>query len=425
MSFGIPVRNGLGVGLLASTFLSSLRIGGRPAMFLNFIGTNSLDSRVTFTRGTTATFVGSNGLIQTAAIDAPRFDYDPATLAPKGLLIEEQRTNLLTYSEQFDNASWTKTAATVTANTTISPDGTMTADTLTENTANSTHRAFAVVTLAAVPHTSSIYVKAGTRSWFYIRLTGSTGAQRNAFFNVSTGVLGTVDVGLTASITPAGNGWYRCVATINDPFAGFTNIFGIADANGNITYTGNGTGSLIYWGAQLEVGAFASSYIPTVASTVVRNIDFASMTSTNFSSWYNQTQGTFLFTGDTVGNVAGKYPRPFNANDGSANNRIFQYVNSTGSQIGTQTSISGGLATAQVSNTISSNTVFKSASAYQSGSIATVLNGGTIATASNSGVPTVDRLFIGSADEPINGHVRQIAYYNTRLTNATLQVLTT
>lgn len=397
---------------------------GVPSLVLDFLTTTSLDSRITFTRGSTATFTGSNGLIQSAAINAPRFDYDPVTLAPKGLLIEEQRTNLLKYSEQFDNASWTKTAATVTENTTISPDGTMTADTLTENTDNSTHRAFAVATLAAVPHTSSIYVKAGTRSWFYIRLTGSTGAQRNAFFNVSTGVLGTVDVGLTASITPAGNGWYRCVATINDPFSGFTNIFGIADANGNITYTGNGTGSLIYWGAQLEVGAFASSYIPTVASTVIRNIDFASMTSTNFSSWYNQTQGTFLFTGDTVGNVAGKYPGPFNANDGSANNRIFQYVNSTGSQIGTQTSISGGLATAQVSNTISSNTVFKSASAYQSGSIATVLNGGTIATASNSGVPTVDRLFIGSADEPINGHVRQINYYKTRLLNSQLQTLT-
>ena len=83
---------------------------------------------ITFTRSTTATFVGSNGLIQSAAINAPRFDFDPVTLAPLGFLIEEQRVNLLLYSAEFDNAAWAKTNTTITANATTSPDGTANAD---------------------------------------------------------------------------------------------------------------------------------------------------------------------------------------------------------------------------------------------------------------------------------------------------------
>ena len=109
----------------------------RPSLNLNFQG-GKLDSRVTFARSTTGTFVGSDGLIQTAAINTPRFDYDPVTLACKGLLIEEQRVNLLTYSDDFSNAAWTKTNATVTANAVAAPDGTTTADTLTASGANGT-----------------------------------------------------------------------------------------------------------------------------------------------------------------------------------------------------------------------------------------------------------------------------------------------
>ena len=86
MSFGIPVRNGLGIGLLPSTAVSTLRIGGRPALILNFIGTTSLDSRVTFTRTTTATVTGSNGAIQSSAINEPRFDYDPTTQCCRAVL---------------------------------------------------------------------------------------------------------------------------------------------------------------------------------------------------------------------------------------------------------------------------------------------------------------------------------------------------
>ena len=102
------------------------------ALNLNFT-TGTLDSRITFTRSTTGSYYNSAGVLSTAAINAPRFDYDPVTLESVGLLIEESRTNLLTYSEQFDNAVWTKSNASITANAIIAPDGTLTADKLVED----------------------------------------------------------------------------------------------------------------------------------------------------------------------------------------------------------------------------------------------------------------------------------------------------
>ena len=169
--------------------------------------------------------------------------------------------NLLTFTQQFDNAAWTKTAATVTANTTAAPDGTSTADTLTEDTtAVTAHRVLTTVAVAAAAHTASIYVKAGTRSWFYIRLTDSGAVQRYAYFNVGAGTLGTVETNLTASITDAGNGWYRCVATVNVAATSLPVVFAITDGNNSQVYTGNGTGSLFCWGAQLEAASAATTY---------------------------------------------------------------------------------------------------------------------------------------------------------------------
>jgi len=199
----------------------------------------TFDQLLDFTRTTAATFVGSNGLIQNTAASR----------------------NLFTFTQEFDNAAWTKTAAAVTANTTVAPDGTSTADTITEDTAAaSNHRVFRSFATAAVAHTASVYFKAGTRSWAYIRLTDSGNAFRHAYFDLSTGTLGTVETNLTASITDAGNGWYRCVATVSAAFTTSTTVFGIANANGGASYDGNGTGNLFIWGAQYEVGSTATTY---------------------------------------------------------------------------------------------------------------------------------------------------------------------
>jgi hypothetical protein len=356
-----------------------------------------------------------------SAYYGPRFDYDPVTLAPRGLLIEEARTNLLTYSEQFDNAAWVKLNATINANATTSPDGTVNADKLAEDaTASVGHLISQGPTLTAVAHTYSVYAKASERNW--ICLLNNSVANVLAFFNLTTGTIGTVGSGATATITNAGNGWYRCSITFTAIAAANNCHIRLAPSDNVLSYNGvAGSGAFIY-GAQLEAGAFATSYIPTVASTVSRSADVATMTGTNFSSWYNQSEGTMVVSCDAFSPASA--PIIYAISDGTANNRIqsnadagFHLFVSSGGV--TQASIDAG--------TFVANAIQKLGAVYKLNDFAAVIDGGTVGTDASGTVPTVDRLNIGSGatgGSPLNGHIRSLAYYNTRLPNTQLQTLT-
>jgi predicted hotdog family 3-hydroxylacyl-ACP dehydratase len=350
-----------------------------------------------------------------AAYYGPRFDYDPVTLAAKGLLIEEQRTNLVLQSQTFGTSPWFTNNATITANTTVAPDGTTTASKLVEDTSNNLHRVAQVPTLTAVPHTATIYAKPAGRNWIYI---ANASLSQAAYFNVSTGVIGTVVGATTATIAPAGNGWYRCSITSTPSAAAQNYSFYTANADLSFSYTGDGTSGLFLWGAQLEAGSFATSYIPTVASQVTRSADVASMTGTNYSSWYNPSEGTlvaeFTFLPRTLSGTA------VIAYNGSANGR-WSYFSSASARMldGTNTAIAG--------STSIPNAINKTASALSSAGMAISLNGAAPGTSAYVGTfGSQDALNIGSQSgaASINGHIRQIAYYNTRLPDATLQALT-
>jgi hypothetical protein len=204
----------------------------------------------------------------TDRLNVPRLSYEYGS-AP-ALLLEPQRTNLALQSESFDNVSWIKSNSSVTANTTTSPDGNTTADSLIENTSSGLHFVYQSVGIAGT-YTLSFYVKANTRNWVYITMFDGI-ADRGAFFNVSTGVVGNIDSGVTASIQSVGNGWYRCIVTATN-LAVFSSSCQLATANGTRIYTGDGTSGLFIWGAQLELGAYATTYIPTQATSVTRIAD--------------------------------------------------------------------------------------------------------------------------------------------------------
>lgn len=364
-----------------------------------------------------------------SAYYGPRFDYDPVTLAPRGLLIEEQRVNLLTYSEQFDNAAWTKTGATVSANATAAPDGTTTADKLVENTATATHQiAQGANVVSGTSYTVSVYAKAAERTRLQINtnLISAGFVYITAKFDLSTGVVSSVDAGLTASIQAVGNGWYRCVVTGT---AGATTskdfILNLLDASGNASYTGNGTSGIFLWGAQLEAGAFATSYIPTVASTVTRSADVATMTGTNFSSWYNQSAGSFVVETVTFKPTSvSATGLIIDVSDGGISNRnriSFDTASAAGA------TVVGGVTQAALTQNYTANAVEKLAYAVAVNDFAFVRNGSVVGTDTSGTIPTVDRMFIGNAAGSaafLNGHIRQIAYYNSRLPNAQLQSLT-
>lgn len=418
----------LGVGLWSGvpgfwSGAAGLIDGLGAALDLNFLAGAPLDSRITFTRSTTATRVNASGLIESVAIDGPRFDYDPVTLAPKGLLIEEQRTNLLTYSEQLDNAAWTKDNATVTANATTAPDGTSSADKLTETATSGAHRAWRAPTTTAAAHTFTVYLKAAERS-FALLYAGVTNV--GIMFNLSTGAT-TAVAGMTAptasSATAVGNGWYRCSMTFTATAAANSVFVYAATDAATYSYAGTAGSGLFIWGAQLEAGAFATSYIPTVASQVTRTADVATMTGTNFSSWYNANAGTFVFNGDssTISGVN----FILTASDGTNNNRFGFYRSGA---------ILGGYVTTatvtQMDITASSvvvNVPFKSAVAATLNDGNFSFNGGIGTTDTSISMPSPNQLGIGNANGSgfLNGHIQSIRYYPTRLTNQQLQVLST
>jgi hypothetical protein len=197
---------------------------------------------LTFSRASSATRVASNGLI------------------------EKVRTNIALQSQTFDNASWTKSNSTITANATTAPDGTSTADKIVENTSNAAHYVNSTNASSGVITTVSFYAKKNERDFAMVFLTGTAGSA--AWFDLTNGTVGTKQGAvLSHSITFAGSGWYRCTATYSSISS---NDFAISlsTADSVFSYTGDGTSSIFIWGAQIESGDIATDYIATTSAAV-------------------------------------------------------------------------------------------------------------------------------------------------------------
>ena len=226
----------------------------------------------------------------------PRLDYSGGASCPS-LLLEPQRTNDITFSESFDNAAWTKGNATISANTsaTLDPSGYNGSDKLQEDSSTNPHY-FGHDTVSASSGNSvtfSIFLKAAERNWAAIRLYTGFGS-KFGYFNLSTGTLGTVDSGATASIISYGNGWYRCSLTVTMDSSSVTLPYVYTSTGDGVnTYTGT-TGSGIYcFGGQQEIGAYATSYIPTLSTAVTRVVD--NTLTSGLSGSLPQTAGTLFW----------------------------------------------------------------------------------------------------------------------------------
>jgi hypothetical protein len=348
----------------------------------------------------------------------PRFDYDPATLAPKGLLIEEQRTNLLTYSSEFDNATWNKNASIViTANANTAPDGTMTADEFSGSLVNCGVWRVSTTT-ASIPHIYSIYLKNVNNATNL--LVGCDANPANAFirFNSVTGEITSVAGNVTSSsVIAIGNGWYRVTV-------GFVPTTTLPTF---VLYSTSGASATwLVWGAQLEAGAFSTSYIPTTSATVTRAADNASMVGSNFSSWYNQSAGTVYCASDSPLTTTTAQMNWY-INDGNTNNTMFNRKNL--SNLNATAVVSGGVTQGDITSfsAITAYSTVKSAFAYKLNDLAISVNGASVGTDLAATIPTVDRIHLGqniSNGQILNGHIQSIKYYPTRLPNADLQRLT-
>jgi hypothetical protein len=400
------------------------------ALDLQFAADKTLTARKgptpVFTRGSTGTFVGSNGLIQSAAINTPRFDHTAAGVC-RGLLIEESRTNLCLQSEDMNSATWGKVNGTISNNFGTSPDGTTNADKFVEDSASSGKyfRQANLITIAnSTVYTWSVYAKADGRNFCSVQGDTSSGFLGTASFDLLNGTVGAVTAGTTATIQSVGSGWYRLAVTSTSTGTGVRPGFLLrTNATGTATqsYQGDGVSGVLFWGAQLEAGSFATSYIPTTTGSVVRSADVCSITGANFTSFYNQSEGTMLTNAFTP---ASGDRTVLAADDNTANEMI--RLRTEGTNPFFKVTDGGSELVAIDAGTVSANTSFKLIGAYKLDDFASSINGGAAVTDTSGTTPTVDRMRIGAGQggNTMCGCVASLRYYKKRLPNAKLQALT-
>ena len=355
----------------------------------------------------------------TAAVYSLPIDYNPTTFASLGVLIEEQRTNLLTYSEQFDNAAWVKASSTVTANQATAPDGTVTADLFVPTAVVANHDVRQVVTVAAVSYTLSVHAKPAGYDWLHITYFNGT-VDVQAYFNVATGAIGGTTGSPVTTINSVGNGWYRCSIAFTGVVGRNNFDVGVVPADGGRAVAGNGASGGYLWGAQLEAGAFPTSYIPTVASQVTRAADQVSILTSAFG--YNAAAGTVAVQGSGIRGVDSRYVSIINV---STNARTIDVFSPAGVTVRTYSDAAGFLDPSP--NSIAALSENKVAAAYKLNDYAVALNGGSVSVdTTTAALPTADVMRVGryTAQQP-NGYIKRLTYFPTRRTNADLQGLTT
>ena len=403
--------NGTGSTTVA-LFSFNLPSGSASSFDIAFAQVELRSSVTAYTATTTAPITNYIPALQTAASGVARFEHNPVTGESLGLEIEEQRTNLFTYSDDFSNAAWAKVSSTVTSNTIVAPDGSLTGDKLIGNS-GSAGRTNQQLNISAVSHTFSVYAKKAEMSWMYIMQAATGGA----YFDLQNGAVGTVDAGHTATITSVGNGWYRCSITFTGAAVLTTYRIYSTTANGTLA-TGDGYSGIYIWGAQLEAGSFATSYIPTVASQVTRSADSATMTGTNFSSWYRADEGTLYGEFNGIPELTSAQ-QAFKVWDGANNNRT--QISLVGSSAFFVRMVNGGALQANLGGTPTANTAYKIAGAYKTNDTAVSISGASALTDTSCILPVVNQAVISSNI----GTIKKLAYYPARLTNSELQGLTT
>ena len=377
----------------------------------------------TFNRNSSATRIAKNGLITSVATDIPRLDYpliDGVVNGCPSLLLEPQRTNAAPYSEAFDNSFWIKADATVVGGFSA-PDGSNNAFKLIEGTSNSQHnvRSDFIATTNGSEIASSIFVKADTRS--------EVSLQEIAY----TVVYLTVDLisetittnGTSANLTKLDNGWFRIdiVSTCNIVTAWRVS----PSLNGTSTYQGDGTSGIYIWGFQLEdVASYATSYIPTEGSAVTRLADTAS--GSGNSEVFNDSEGVLFAEMSVLANdlsIEG-----VSINNVSASNRVVIFKWNTSNTIRARVT-SNSVNTFDFDVVVSDITNFnKIALKYKENDFALWINGIEVATDSIGATPIglselgFDSDGLGGASS--YGKTKELAYYNTALTDLELETLT-
>jgi len=370
----------------------------------------------TTTRGSIATRVNKEGLIEVVGNDIPRIDYTDS--ADGALLLEPSRSNLITYSEDFSNGVWNiGGATTIILDNLLSPDGEQSSYKQVENnTINSfsTRYSTSISYTSGLKYTTSIFAKSDNRNLMIRSYNGSSDI--DTIFDLSNG---TILSGSTGEIKDYGNGWYRCSHTITAQSTintAYSASFVLANGS-SYSYQGDGTSGIYIWGAQVEQGSYPTSYIPTSGSSVTRQADTAS--GAGNSEVFNDSQGVLFANIAALSDDSTN--RVITLSDGTTSNRVQVYFNSSNG-------ITGGVAN-QASISYSTNIKLNSKVAfkYKTNDFALWVSGFKVGTdvigSSPNGLKEID-FDNGASSSNYYGKTKELGYYDTALTDEELEYIT-
>ena len=378
--------------------------------------------------------LGSGGDIISYATDEPAFEFN-ADGSYKGLLVEPAATNICLQSEDI-STSWNPITATITTNDTTAPDGNATADKLNDDGGGGTATGVSVVqenisVSANTKYTASVFLKADQLSFASVEAQNyDGGTDGRQFFGLSgAGSLGTASNLNDSSITAYPNGWYRCTITWTQGAADTSVDIRIYVANSisDRTVDRDGTSSIFVWGAQVETGPIATSYIPTTTASVTRVKDQIALESA--SSLIGQTEGTIYIEVDWR-LATGTTQNLLNLNDGTGSNRFF-IQKTTANFLIMFAQANSVVLTSQGVDSSGFSGIQKIAFAYADSDFELYRNGSSISSdtsGSLAALATLTDIDLGQnrdASAQANMHIRAFALYPKRLSDAEAQALTT
>lgn len=392
-----------------------------PSLSFDFTQGSLASSVGSFTlslsRNSNATYFDEDGVMKTVSAHQPRFGYDPTTHQPKGLLVEESRTNRVAHSKNI--GGWTAYGGTseVTLDTHLAPDGTMTADTFRDADASGSVVWFSTATVGTADlYTGSVYLRKKTSAsqpsrvvlWY---LGTGTAQQSMVEINLVTGAHSASGLREGYGVESRGDYWYVWISARN-------NNTGNTGLRLTLTHAG-GAGtveSTVAWGAQLEMGAFPTSFIHTNGASATRQADVVSL---NQTTWLDPSVGSFVaFAERNSGHSSDATYPIFSVDDGTANNAIrFLWQNRSAGDYAEWSMFRSGaeqlsLSTANGSLTSAGSQAF--ALSYSSSGATARLNSGSALNDASVVPPTgLQNLRIGSSSGSVylNGYIRQLNYY--------------
>ena len=385
-----------------------------------------------FSRGSSATRINSQGLIETVASGDSRLEYpliDGVVNGCPSFLLEPERTNLITYSEDF--TQWFNTRSSDSSGFISPTGGTNATKFIADTTASSSHiiKSTDITISSGQTYTYSVFVKANQLNYVRLMFTDSAVSKYlSAYFNLSNGTVGTTSDGSAATLDSAniesfGNGWYKCSVSgdLDTTTVANARIY-LADGDNSSSFNGDGTSGIYIYGAQVEQGSYPTSYIPTNGTAVTRLADTA--TGAGDASTFNDSEGVLMF--EALFDKEDSVSRYISISDSSSSDRVLIGVTG-GTNILRAFVFSGGVQQAQIIEAIDLSQTIKVSISYKQNEIKFYKNGFLVGE-DTSGITPVGLSELAFNAYPASalfyGKTKQIQYYNSALTDSELEELT-